>query len=73
MEELPITPLKLKRQNAYFRDKKYYRYYELIDTIEEQKKENIKLKEKLNHTCKIIRGLMGLDNDVFEEENDFWS
>ena len=62
-KDLPIKPLKLTRQTAYYRDKKYYRYYELIDTIEEQKKENKKLQEKLTHTCQIIRGLMGLDND----------
>ena len=37
MDKEPIKPLKLTRQNAYYRDK-YYRYYELIDTIEEQKK-----------------------------------
>ena len=73
MDKEPIKPLKLTRQNAYYRDK-YYRYYELIDTIEEQRKENEKLRTKLDQTCGIIRGMMGLDNDEllkFGEENDF--
>ena len=41
---------KLKRQNAYYKKLKaprYYRYHELVKTIEEFKEENIRLRKEL--------------------------